>query len=100
MDIRCDCSACRTQFRVNATSAGRTGKCPNCGAAIIVPAPYAAALVLIAAMMGLVVLTGPTGAVADNNGQRTIGTLAKTLAERGDPTAVFPAQVTVDLPKP
>ena len=34
MDIRCDCSACQTQFRVNAKYAGRKGKCPNCGAAI------------------------------------------------------------------
>ena len=30
---------------------------------------------------------------------RTIGTLAATLAERGDPTAVFCAEVTVELPK-
>jgi dienelactone hydrolase len=32
--------------------------------------------------------------------QRTIGTLAKTLTERGDPTAVFSAELTVELPKP
>ena len=38
--------------------------------------------------------------VFSGNVQRTIGTLAKTLTERGDPTAVFPAELTVELPKP
>jgi dienelactone hydrolase len=43
MDIRCDCSACQTQFRTDAKYAGCKGKCPNCGAAVLVPASDTAA---------------------------------------------------------
>jgi hypothetical protein len=37
--------------------------------------------------------------VYQDKAPRTIRTLAKTLAERGDPKAVFSAEVTVAIPK-
>jgi len=43
MDIRYDCPTCQAQFRIDAKYAGRKGKCPKCGAEMLVPASDAAA---------------------------------------------------------
>jgi hypothetical protein len=37
MSIKATCDACGSTFRVKAEYAGRRGKCPKCGAAILVP---------------------------------------------------------------
>ena len=46
----------------------------------------------------LLKVIGPS--IAEIEDDRDWSSLAKTLTERGDPTAVFPAELTVDLPKP
>ncbi|HEY2146611.1 MAG TPA: hypothetical protein VGH32_01660, partial [Pirellulales bacterium] len=40
MAIRVECKSCRSVFAAKNEHAGRSGKCPKCGAAILVPAGH------------------------------------------------------------